>query len=130
MKNWMVLSLIGISTAASAVTVRGTLTAEVTDGTTTYRCQFEDKPNTITVALNTDQRLLTLGMAGPFTYPVGTQLKLTGPYVEAEEAVVNAAPTKAYEFRSHGYDVALTFTQGKAMPALTLAYGAGQFVCQ
>jgi len=131
MKTLMVLALMAVTGAATAAPTMGRLETTTLDGNTGYRCQLEGgKGYTIAVGLDTDQRLLSVELGGNLSFPKGATLKMTGPYTDVSVTDFGKAPTKSYELDTRGYDFSLTFTEGKAMPVLTLVFTGREFLCQ
>jgi len=131
MKTLMAVALAGITGIATAAPTVGRLEAIRLDDSTGYRCQLEGgKGNTILVGLNTDQRLLSVELDGNLAYPKGATMKINGAYTDVRVSDFGKAPQKSYELAARGFDFSLTFTEGKAMPVLTLVWSGREFLCQ
>ncbi len=132
MKN-VFIALLGFSASAFAITpMQGTLTVDsVTDNVTSYKCQLEGGTGyTIQLAHDTSARTMTVQLGGKLAYPENTTLKITGPYYEVDSVEPGKAAEKSFEMEARAYDLKLAFTDGKALPLLTLAWGARPFLCQ
>ncbi len=133
MKNLLVTLLVGISGAAFGLTpVRGELkTVSQVDGITSYLCVLSTGGGTsINLSHNTDNRTMQLELTGKLSYPLNAVTKINGPYYEVEVAEVGKPVVKNASLNTAGYHINLAFTDGKAQPILTLAYGATPFICQ
>ncbi len=133
MKNWMFTLLVGVSGSAFGVTpTYGTLSSvSQLDGIVSYKCELSTgSGSTITLSHNTDSKTMQLELIGKVNYPQSGVTKIEGPYVEVEIAEVNKPVVKNYELHPAGFHINLAYTAGKALPVLTLAYGATPLICQ
>lgn len=130
MKLFMMISLV-VSSLAHGAPLRGTLTADgVIDGVNQFRCQLDAGKYSIAVNLNTDQKTVAFNLAGKLTSPENVDTTITGTYSLIELKEPQKPNLKIYEMNSYAYNFNLKFTDGTALPTLTLVWSGRELICQ